>query len=139
MSRFTGVFIEADPDNINIYTRFFELEGVRLMHLDKLPPTIESCCEAILKLNANFLIIDCVLDKQVRYKGLDLLKEIRKYNSTIPTILLTNYELEELAEQYGKYNYELIKSQIDKQYKEIVKKIKDAIEAGITKEDAAIT
>ena len=52
----------------------------------------------------DFLIIDFHLEKQVAYKGIDVLREIRKHDSTIYAVLLTDYELDDFADQFGDYD-----------------------------------
>ena len=66
----------------------------------------------------------------VSYKGCDALNEIRKYDSTIYAILLTNYPLEDYKEELGAYDYQLTKSEMKEPGKidEVVQKIKRACE-----------
>ena len=83
--------------------------------------------------DVDFLIIDFHLEKQVTYKGIDVLREIRKHDSTIYAVLLTNYELDDFADQFGDYDYELQKSEITSRYKDVAEKIKRA--CGLRKEN----
>ena len=76
----------------------------------------------------DFLIIDYHLDKQVSYKGIDVLKEIRKYDDTIYSVLLTNYDLDNFKEEFGEYDYEIAKKEFSNQYKNIAEKIKRGCE-----------
>ena len=89
--------------------------------------------DIILEKNVDFLIIDFHLEKQVTYKGIDVLREIRKHDSTIYAVLLTNYELDDFADQFGDYDYELQKSEITSRYKDVAEKIKRA--CGLRKEN----
>jgi CheY-like chemotaxis protein len=128
MSELKGLFIEDELANMEIYTKLFALEGLRLEYIDKLPPTPDGFYDIVLEKEIEFLIIDYHLDKQVTYKGIDVLREIRKYDSTIYAVLLTNYQLEDFADQLGDYDYELRKDAISKRYEDVAKKIKRACE-----------
>ena len=127
MDELIGLFIEDEAANVDIYTRLFALEGLKLDCLDKLPLTVDSYYDIILEKNVDFLIIDFHLEKQVTYKGTDVLREIRKHDSTIYAVLLTNYELDDFADQFGDYDYELQKSEITSRYKDVAEKIKGAM------------
>ncbi len=126
MDKLIGLFVEDDPSNISIYTKLFKLEGLILESLETLPDNIQDYYEIVLKKNIDFLIIDFHLDKKVSYKGIDVLKEIRKHDSTIYAVLLTNYELETIADQFSDYDYELQKSAITLRYKDVAEKIRRA-------------
>lgn len=134
MSELRGLFIEDEVANIEIYTKLFALEGLQLECLDKLPGSLEGFYDIVLEKNVDFLIIDYHLDKQVTYKGIDVLREIRKYDSTIYAVLLTNYQLEDFADQFGDYDYELKKDAIVDRYIDVTEKIKRACE--LRKENA---
>lgn len=126
MEKLVGLFIEDEIANIDIYTRLFELEGLKIEYLDKLPQTVEEYYDIILEKNIDFLIIDFHLEKQVTYKGIDVLREIRKHDSTMYAVLLTNYELNDFADQFGDYDYEVQKTSIPTRYKDVAEKIKRA-------------
>lgn len=128
MSELKGLFIEDEVANIDIYTKLFALEGLQLECINKLPATLESFYDIVLEKNVDFLIIDYHLDKQVTYKGIDVLREIRKHDSTIYAVLLTNYQLEDFADQFGDYDYELKKDAIFERYVDVAEKIKRACE-----------
>lgn len=128
MSELKGLFIEDEVANIDIYTKLFALEGLQLECINKLPATLESFYDIVLEKNVDFLIIDYHLDKQVTYKGIDVLREIRKHDSTIYAVLLTNYQLEDFADQFGDYDYELKKDAIVERYVDVAEKIKRACE-----------
>lgn len=125
MDELIGLFIEDEAANVDIYTKLFAMEGLKLESLDKLPPTVDDFYDIVLEKNVDFLIIDFHLEKQVTYKGIDVLREIRKHDSTIYAVLLTNYDLEQFA-PFGDYDYELKKSEITSRYKDVVEKIKRA-------------
>lgn len=118
MDELIGLFIEDEAANVDIYTRLFALEGLKLDCLDKLPLTVDSYYDIILEKNVDFLIIDFHLEKQVTYKGIDVLREIRKHDSTIYAVLLTNYELDDficnscakVKSQYVDLIYDLLKT-----------------------------
>lgn len=126
MDKLIGLFIEDEVANVDIYTRLFALEGLKLEYLDKLPQTVDGYYDIILEKNVDFLIIDFHLEKQVTYKGIDVLREIRKHDSTIYAVLLTNYELNDFADQFGDYDYEVQKASITTRYKDVAEKIKRA-------------
>lgn len=126
MSTLKGLFIEDEVANVKVYTELFALEGLELECLDKLPKKLEGFYDIVLEKNVDFLIIDYHLDKQVDYKGIDVLREIRKSDSTIYAVLLTNYQLEDFAEQFGDYDYELKKDTIVERYRDVAEKIKRA-------------
>lgn len=126
MALLKGLFIEDEIANIDIYTRLFALEGLELECLDKLPEKVDGFYDIVLEKDVDFLIIDYHLDKQVSYKGIDVLREIRKSDSTIYAVLLTNYQLEDFADQFGDYDYELKKDTILDRIKDVAEKIKRA-------------
>lgn len=128
MSGLRGLFIEDEVANIEIYTKAFALTGLHLEYIDKLPTTLDGFYDIILERDVDFLIIDYHLDKQVTYKGIDVLREIRKYDSTIYAVLLTNYKLEDFADQFGDYDYELKKDSFVERYVDVAEKIKRACE-----------
>ena len=128
MSGLRGLFIEDEVANIDIYTKLFALEGLHLECIDKLPATLDVFYDIVLERDVDFLIIDYHLDKQVTYKGIDVLREIRKHDSTIYAVLLTNYQLEDFADQFGDYDYELKKDAIVERYVDVAEKIKRACE-----------
>lgn len=123
-----GLFIEDDKSNIYVYTELLKSEGLELIYFDSLPNNLNEYYDFIIKNNIDFLIIDYHLDKQVPYKGIDVLKEIRKYDDTIYSILLTNYDLDNFKEEFGEYDYEIAKKEFSTQYKNIAEKIKRACE-----------
>lgn len=125
MNELIGLFIEDEPANINIYTRLFATEGLKLENLSQLPQKAEDYYNIVLEKGVDFLIIDFHLDKQVTYKGIDVLREIRKHDSSIYAVLLTNYELENFA-PFSEYDYELRKNQLVERYKDVAEKIKRA-------------
>ena len=126
MRELKGLFIEDEVANIDIYTKLFALEGLHLECINELPATLEGFYDIVLKRDVDFLIIDYYLDKQVTYKGIDVLREIRKYDSTIYAALLTNYQLKDFADQFGDYDYELQKDTIVERYVDVAEKIKRA-------------
>lgn len=128
MSKLKGLFIEDEMANIKIYTELFALEGLELEYLDRLPEKVDGFYDIVLERNVDFLIIDYHLDKQVTYKGIDVLREIRKSDSTIYAVLLTNYQLDDFADQFGDYDYELKKDTIVERYADVAEKIKRACE-----------
>lgn len=132
MKELIGLYIEDDISNVTVQQARFELfEGIRIKGLDILPDAVEEFYSIVMNEQIDFLIVDHELDKQkVPYKGSDALKEIRKYDSTIYAILLTNYPLEDYKEELGAYDYQLTKTEMKEPGKieEVVQKIKRACE-----------
>ena len=106
MKKLMGLYIEDDISNVMVQQARFELfEGISIKGLEVLPSNVEEYYPIIVRDDIDFLIIDHELDKQmVSYKGCDALNEIRKYDSTIYAILLTNYPLEDYKEELGAYD-----------------------------------
>lgn len=128
MKKLKGLFVEDDKDNIFIYTQLLESVGLELVCFETLPNDIGEYYNFIIENNIDFLIIDYHLDKQVSYKGIDVLKEIRKHDDTIYSVLLTNYDLDNFKEEFGEYDYEIAKKEFSNQYKNIAEKIKRGCE-----------
>lgn len=132
MKELLGLYIEDDISNVMVQQARFELfEGISIKGLDVLPDKVEDFYPVIVRDHIDFLIIDHELDKQlVSYKGCDALNEIRKHDSTIYAILLTNYPLTEYKEELGAYDYQLTKKEMKEAGKidEVVQKIRRACE-----------
>lgn len=132
MKELLGLYIEDDISNIMVQQARFDLfEGISIKGLEVLPDKVEDFYPIIVRDHIDFLIIDHELDKQrVSYKGCDALNEIRKHDSTIYAILLTNYPLADYKEELGAYDYQLTKSEMKEAGKieEVVQKIKRACE-----------
>lgn len=132
MKELLGLYIEDDISNVMVQQARFDLfEGISIEGLDVLPSRVEDFYPIIVRDNIDFLIIDHELDKQmVDYKGCDALNEIRKHDSTIYAILLTNYPLEDYKDELGAYDYQLTKSEMKEAGKieEVVQKIRRACE-----------
>ncbi len=131
MKEICGLYIEDDINNIKVQQARFKFLGIQIMGLDKLPQKVEDFYPLIVDKQIDFLIIDHELDKQmVSYKGSDALKEIRKHDSTIYAILLTNYTLDDYKEELGAYDYQLTKREMSQPGKieEVAEKIKRACE-----------
>ena len=60
------------------------------------------------------------------YKGIDVLREVRKHDSHIYAVLLTNYNLDDYRDELGEYDFQLNKEELSKpeKMKELVAKIK---------------
>ncbi len=123
-----GLYIEDDKKNITVVRALFEMENVFIEELDNLPDNVSDLYSLIIKKNVDFLIIDHELDKMVTYKGIDALREIRKCDSTIYAILLTNYPLEDFKDEFGDYDYQINKKDLGNKIKEISQKLKRACE-----------
>ena len=132
MKELLGLYIEDDISNVMVQQARFDLfEGIRIKGLETLPARVEDFYPIVIRECIDFLLIDHELDKQlVSYKGSDALNEIRKHDSTIYAILLTNYPLEDYKDELGAYDYQLTKSEMKEAGKidEVVQKIKRACE-----------
>lgn len=132
MKELLGLYIEDDIRNVEVQqARFDFFEGISIKGLEVLPDKVEDFYPIIVRDHIDFLIIDHELDKQpVSYKGWDALNEIRKNDSTIYAILLTNYPLTDYKEELGAYDYQLTKSEMKEAGKidEVVQKIRRACE-----------
>lgn len=132
MKELLGLYIEDDISNVMVQQARFDLfEGISIKGLEVLPDKVEDFYPIIVREHIDFLIIDHELDKQlVSYKGCDALNEIRRHDSTIYAILLTNYPLADYKEELGAYDYQLTKSEMKEAGKieEVVQKIKRACE-----------
>lgn len=132
MKELMGLYIEDDISNVMVQQARFDLfDGISIKGLEVLPSKVEDFYPIIVRDHIDFLIIDHELDKQpVSYKGCDALNEIRKHDSTIYAILLTNYPLADYKEELGAYDYQLTKSEMKEAGKieEVVQKIKRACE-----------
>lgn len=132
MKELLGLYIEDDLNNVMVQQARFDLfEGISIKGLEVLPSKVEDFYPIIIRDHIDFLIIDHELDKQkVSYKGCDALNEIRKHDSTIYAILLTNYPLADYKEELGTYDYQLTKSEMKERGKieEVVQKIRRACE-----------
>ena len=132
MKKLLGLYIEDDISNVMVQQARFDLfDGISIKGLEVLPSKVEDFYPIIVREHIDFLIIDHELDKQlVSYKGCDALNEIRKHDSTIYAILLTNYPLVDYKEELGAYDYQLTKSEMKEAGKieEVVQKIKRACE-----------
>lgn len=126
MKKIKGLYVEDDKDNVKIYSKAFELADFDIEIIPDLPKDIEQYYNFILKEEIDFLIIDYHLNKQaVKYTGFDVLKEVRKNDSTMFAILLTNDDLDE-AVALSEYDYALNKSEFIKESDILFDRIKRA-------------
>lgn len=125
---YKGIYIEDDDKNIYVVQTLFEQEGVEIFPLPQLPLDIKELYPLILQQDADFLLIDHQLNKKVSYTGYDALKEIRKHDSTIYAVLLTTFKVEDFKDEFGIYDLEVNKDQLndDTKLKEISEKIRRA-------------
>ncbi len=131
MKEICGLYIEDDTNNVKVQQARFDLYDIQIKGLEQLPKRIEDFYPIVVREHIDFLIIDHELDKQmVSYKGSDALNEIRKHDSTIYAILLTNYNLDDYKEELGAYDYQLTKGEMAQPGKidEVVQKIRRACE-----------
>lgn len=125
----TGLYIEDEKKNIELMQARFELYGLKLLGLCEYPQSVENFYEYIIENDVDFLLIDHELDKlHVSYKGIDVLKEIRKQDSNIYAVLLTNYPLDNYKTELEEYDFQLNKSELANisKMQELTAKIKRA-------------
>lgn len=123
-----GIYIEDDDKNIVVTQLLFQQEGFEIIPLSDLPGDPKDLYPMILKHEADFLLIDHQLNKKVGYSGYDALQEIRKNDSTIYAVLLTTYDVEDYKPEFGIYDLEVKKSELDTDEKlsEVSQKIRRA-------------
>ena len=130
MHRLVGLYIEDEPKNIILMKgRFSLFSGIDLIGIENYPAKPDDFYEFVIKNNVDFLIVDHELDKlSVDYKGIDVLREIRKHDSNIYAVLLTNYPLDDYKGELGEYDFQLNKADLKDTGKmeELVTKIKRA-------------
>lgn len=129
MSILKGIYIEDDKNNIEVTKAMFDFyEGIEIVSLDQLPYEVEEIYPMVIDHEADFLLIDHELNKQVGYTGIEALREIRKHDSTIYAVLLTNFAVEDFKEEFGEYDNELNKDELknEDKMKEVVAKVKRA-------------
>lgn len=130
MQTLVGLYIEDEPKNITLMQGRFSLySGIELIGIGSYPQSLDGFYDFVVENNVDFLIVDHELDKaSVVYKGIDVLREIRKHDSNIYAILLTNYPLEDYKGELGEYDFQLNKADLrdSAKMKELVDKIKRA-------------
>ena len=125
---FKGLYIEDDPSNVLTYKELFAPEGLEIVSISQLPLASEDIYSMVMDEDPDFLLIDHELNKRVAYTGYDALREIRKQDSTIFAVLLTNFPVQDFKNEFGIYDLEVRKGELDNDEKidEVVQKIKRA-------------
>lgn len=130
MRTLNGLYIEDEPKNITLMRgRFSFYQGIKLFALESFPKTLDGLYDEIIDKKIDFLIVDHELDKiAVSYKGIDVLREIRKHDSNIYAVLLTNYPLDDYKDELGEYDFQLNKADLadSGKMRELVDKIRRA-------------
>ena len=123
-----GLYIEDDPSNILTYKALFAPEGFEIVSVPQLPFAPEDIYSLVMDADPDFLLIDHELNKRVAYTGYDALGEIRKQDSTIFAVLLTNFPVQDFKKEFGIYDLEVRKGDLDNDEKiaEVSQKIKRA-------------
>ena len=123
-----GLYIEDDSGNVLTYQVLFAPEGIEIVTLQELPSVPEDIYSMVMDMDPDFLLVDHELNKKVAYTGYDALREIRKQDSTIFAVLLTNYPLQDFNKEFGIYDLEVHKGDLDDDDKidEVTQKIKRA-------------
>ena len=123
-----GLYIEDDNYNVLTYKELFGQEGFEILSVPQLPSAPQDIYPLIMEADPDFLLIDHELNKKVTYTGYDALCEIRKQDSTIFAVLLTNFPVQDFKKEFGIYDLEVSKGQLDDDAKlaEISAKIRRA-------------
>lgn len=131
MKKLKALYIEDQPDNIEIFGDFFRNNDFEIYTIQPLPRDINEYYKYILKEEIDFIIIDNELKRQVTYTGLDVLKEIRKQDNNIFIALLTSFDYDEYINELGELDYAIKKQDftIDAA-RNLSKKIKRAYQLG---------
>lgn len=131
MKKLKALYIEDQPDNIEIFGDFFRNNDFEIYTIQPLPRDINEYYKYILKEEIDFIIIDNELKRQVTYTGLDVLKEIRKQDNNIFIALLTSFDYDEYIDELGELDYAIKKQDftIDAA-RNLSKKIKRAYQLG---------
>lgn len=127
--KLTGLFIEDEQKNLVLMQARFALQKIELIGLEEFPKGLEHVYDYVIDKKIDFLLVDHELEKAfVSYKGIDVLKAIRKYDSNIYAVLLTNYPLETYKGEFGEYDFQLNKKELSDpdKFLELVTKIKRA-------------
>ena len=123
-----GLYIEDDPSNVLTYKELFAPEGLEIVSIPQLPLASADIYPMVMDAEPDFLLIDHELNKRVAYTGYDALRELRKQDSTIFAVVLTNFPVQDFKNEFGIYDLEVRKGELDKDEKidEVVQKIKRA-------------
>lgn len=112
-----GLYIEDDSSNIITYRELFAQENIEIIPVPKLPTSKEDIYPLIMEIDPDFLLIDHELNKRVAYTGYDALCEIRKQDSTIFAILLTNFPVQDFKDEFSIYDLEVNKGELNNETK----------------------
>ena len=130
MQTLTGLYIEDEPKNITLMQgRFSLFPGIKLIGIEMYPQALNRFYDFVVENDVDFLLIDHELEKaSVDYKGIEVLREIRRYDSNIYAVLLTNYPLDDYKDELGEYDYQLNKAELKdtKKMNELIAKIRRA-------------
>ncbi len=131
MKKLKALYIEDQPDNIEIFGDLFRNNDFEIYTIQPLPKEMSEYYKYILKEEIDFIIIDNDLKKQVTYMGVDVLKEIRKQDNNIFIVLLTSFDYDEQGDELGELDYAIKKQEftIDAA-RNLSKKIKRAYQLG---------
>lgn len=123
-----GLYIEDDDNNITVYKELFKQEGFEIFSISKLPLNPKDVYSLVMEVEPDFLLVDHELNKKVAYTGYDALCEIRKQDSTIFAVLLTNFPVQDFNKEFGIYDLEVGKRDLgeDSKLEEISTKIRRA-------------
>lgn len=123
-----GFYIEDDLSNITSYGQFFEEADIEILHEGKLLESPDDYYDLICKYDVDFVIIDNHLEKQgVSYDGFDVLKSIRKHDSSIYILLLTNFSYDDKSiQELGEFDQTIKKDDFVKQFDGIINRIRRA-------------
>lgn len=134
MGKLMGLYIDDEPKNVTVMQGRFSLyEDIEVIGLNEFPENLDNYYDVIVKNNVSFLIIDRELVKKpVSYNGTDILRAIRKHDSTIYAILLTNSSPKDYQDELGEYDSQFRKIDLADNYifNCIISRIKRACSSG---------
>lgn len=108
-----GLYVEDDNANVLVYRELFGQEGFEILSVPQLPSTPEEIYPLVMEIDPDFLLIDHELNKKAAYTGYEALCEIRKQDSTIFAVLLTNFPVQDFKHEFGIYDLEVYKGDLD--------------------------
>lgn len=136
LKKIRGLYIEDEKANISTYSRFFKFKDIEIHAPEELFESPSEYYELVCELDIDFIIIDNHLDKAgVAYDGFDILKEIRKQDSNIYIILLTNFDYSNRQNsELGELDQAIRKESFKENFEEVISRIKRAHQRRVDKE-----
>lgn len=126
MSEYIGLFVDDDKKNFESIRRLFTLKNIELLPYEDLPEDINDIYQKALDNNVDFIIIDFDLGKQeVKYTGIDVLKNIREQDAEIYIIYLTNKDF--VQDHIGDFDQTVKKKEFANEVDNVVSRLVRAL------------